>query len=465
MEFQIEAIKQTNVTPIYWFCNKTKDTHLIKSISIWHDAVSAVQLKTFPKEVNWDSKKILSQKFFENNKSFSYDILKSYFDRFDFYDKNITFNEARRLLYRDTSFWHHVFDRLNIEIVICDNYPHVPQDLIAFNLAILRKIPAFFLYQLAEDVHDPYRFIISDSLDNTFENIFINKKRKLDSSERVGKDFNLIDFGQEGGYSLSMSVFTSKNSLISQLSMDKILEVILNPKKLINYIVVKNKKYFTTKFYFHLINKLQIIIYETVLPSDKNIIYFPLSVQPEYQSGPMAGNYDDLYFAIKTLSDSIPEDWIIAVKEHPYNYQVEPRGKGYFFAIKNLRNVIIIPTSLRNSEIFKKVKIVAHIGSTSGWEALISGLSVIVFGQIWYVGCKGVVHWKNIENAKEYFDKYETAKREDIINHLNWLRYNSYSGIIQHHFLDEGLRSLKIKTNENPMMLSEAMNDYIESLK
>jgi len=463
IEFQIKAVLDSNVEPVYWFCNKTKDTHLIKSKSIWHDAISAVDLKTYPAELDWNDEKKLSQKFFENNKSFSYDIIKSYFDRCDLYDKNITFNETRRLLYRDTSFWHYVFDKLKIEIVICDNYPHVPHDLIAFNLAILRKIPTFFLYQLAEDVHDPYRFLISDSLENTFGKIFIDKKRTLNSCEQIRSDFNLKDFEQEGGYSLSMSVFNSKRTFMSQIKVGKILKGISHPKKLINYISVKFRKYFRKNFYLHLLNKLQITFYQTSLPSDKNIIYFPLSVQPEYQSGPMARNYDDLFFAIKTLSDSVPEDWIIAVKEHPYNYQVEPRVKGYFSAISNLRNVIIIPTSLRNSDIFKEAKIVAHIGSTSGWEALIAGLSVIVFGQIWYEECKGVVHWNDVRDPTKYFSNYEAAKPKDLIGHLNWLRKNSYQGIIQHHFLNEGLRSLNITASENSRMLKVAINDYIES--
>jgi hypothetical protein len=454
LEFQIEIIKKTRVIPVYWCCNKTPDTHLIKNICEWLDNVKAIDRTNYPNEIA----NILSQNFFDNNSEFFLNNIRSYFDRNDKYRKNISFNEVRRKLYNDTAFWFYIFKKYSIDIVICESYPHMPLDLIAFRLAKICDIPAFFIYQLSEEVFNPFRFIISDDLDDVFGNIKSNTKT-------IKSEIVSIDSEQKyDGYTLSISLYKSKINIIYQIISGKaIIKFIRKPVKGIKFVIKSFFKYIKIDYYMHLINKIQILLFSQPLPNNHKIVYFPLSAQPEYNSGPMALNYDDLIHTLNNLSNSLPEGWIIALKEHPFQYELVPRNLNFFRQILNKKNIIILSTKTKNDEIFNKVNMVALLGGTTGWEALIAGISTIVFGQIWYVKCRGAVSWKNIDH-NQYFNTIERPSKQDIENCLQWIRSVSYPGVFIHQMLDEGLHYLGVGFNENSSMIANSMNSYINSI-
>ena len=74
-------------------------------------------------------------------------------------------------------------------------------------------------------------------------------------------------------------------------------------------------------------------------------VYF-LHVQPEANTMPEAGIYFDQFQLIKKLSDAMPSDMTLLIKEHPstfrdFDYRYRP--KGFYARLSEIRNVKICP--------------------------------------------------------------------------------------------------------------------------
>ena len=117
-KFQIDIIDRCNIEPIYWLASQTKDVNEIKKRSIWHNADKVDQTENYSKDSKRTLFPELEQQFFDQNPKFCLDNIRAYFDRKDRFGDSLTFDEARRNLYRDTSFWHYIFDLHNIIIIL-----------------------------------------------------------------------------------------------------------------------------------------------------------------------------------------------------------------------------------------------------------------------------------------------------------------------------------------------------------
>ena len=94
---------------------------------------------------------------------------------------------------------------------------------------------------------------------------------------------------------------------------------------------MKNKYYFIRSLqrFFSLVlvqktyntlekDQKKIFDYNKILP--KKYIYFLLPYQPESTLVPQGGKFYDVFMAISLISENIPNDWKILVKEHPAQY-------------------------------------------------------------------------------------------------------------------------------------------------
>ena len=104
---------------------------------------------------------------------------------------------------------------------------------------------------------------------------------------------------------------------------------------------------------------------------DEKYLFFALQSAPEFALQQQANMWNDQLHIIDALAKSIPFDWKVYVKEHPANVAYRVRLSSFYRKIKSYANVRLIPTYLDNSEIIRNSQLVAHICSTTGWEAVL----------------------------------------------------------------------------------------------
>jgi hypothetical protein len=104
---------------------------------------------------------------------------------------------------------------------------------------------------------------------------------------------------------------------------------------------------------------------------DEKYLFFALQSAPEFALQQQANMWNDQLHIIDALAKSIPFDWKVYVKEHPANVIYRVRLSSFYRKIKSYANVRLIPTYLNNNEIIKNSQLVAHVCSTTGWEAVL----------------------------------------------------------------------------------------------
>lgn len=85
---------------------------------------------------------------------------------------------------------------------------------------------------------------------------------------------------------------------------------------------------------------------------------------------------------IEKIAKSLPCGYKLYVKEHVRNHSKRPSG--FHKKISEFPNVRLISPKAATIEIIKKSSLVCTITGTVGWEAVLLGIPVLVFGEVFY---------------------------------------------------------------------------------
>ena len=163
-------------------------------------------------------------------------------------------------------------------------------------------------------------------------------------------------------------------------------------------------------------------------------IYLALHYQPELTTCPLAGAFVDQGLIIDLLSKAAPENVKIYVKEHPKQTAIG-RDLLFYERYSNLPNVRFVPFEYSSFRLMDESLCVATCTGTAGWEALVRGKQVLVFGNIFFEDAPGAHRIKNLEDLKKAFgfimnEKSAVDHRAAIKNYMAALRKVSVRGII-----------------------------------
>ncbi len=131
-------------------------------------------------------------------------------------------------------------------------------------------------------------------------------------------------------------------------------------------------------------------------------IYVALHDQPERTTLPMGGVFVYQRLMIDMLAQLVPSGWKIIVKEHhmTFNWQAGKKSVDrtpvfYDDVLKN-DNVAFAPIQTSTFDLIDNAQAVATITGTVGWEAVVRGKPVLVFGYAWYRDCAGVFFCRSV---------------------------------------------------------------------
>jgi len=155
----------------------------------------------------------------------------------------------------------------------------------------------------------------------------------------------------------------------------------------------------------------------TVKPdySEAYVIYF-LHYQPEATTSPTGDIFVDQSLCIDMLLKNLPSEYKVYVKEHPHQFFAHKEGHTsrmqylYDDLLKNPR-VRLISTKEGSFDLIANCKAISTVCGTVGWESIVRGKPVVLFGLSWYENYdKGVLRITDetsAKNIKEFIESYE----------------------------------------------------------
>jgi hypothetical protein len=192
-----------------------------------------------------------------------------------------------------------------------------------------------------------------------------------------------------------------------------------------------------------------------------------LHKQPEKTTLPLGGIFDDTLLMAEIISASVPDDWVIYVKENVLQwaksniYSEIFRFKDFYKKLSRLKNVRFIPAETSAFELTRKSQAVATITGTPGWEAVLREKPVLMFGHRWYQYCDGVLRITDVDSCQGAILKIKNGYKPDkqrVLNYLvsldrNSIRAKDYNANV---FTESG-----VSYEENVKNISEAFCEQL----
>ena len=163
-----------------------------------------------------------------------------------------------------------------------------------------------------------------------------------------------------------------------------------------------------------------------------DFVYFPLQLQPEMTTATLGGQFRDQAFAIERLSEILPEDVRILVKENP-KQGAYMRGPVFFDRLDRIKNVTFLPSWADTHALTDGAKFVATITGTVGWEAIRTGKPALVFGKSWYRKLPGIHEYsENLTYEDIVSQPIDHAALETAMGSL---LEKAHAGVLDRHFI------------------------------
>lgn len=129
-------------------------------------------------------------------------------------------------------------------------------------------------------------------------------------------------------------------------------------------------------------------IYARQLPTEP-FVYFPLQRVPEAAMLSRATAYLNQQGVAQALSAALPAGFKLVIKDHPRSTGIHPPK--YYEKLLELPNVVVIHSTYSNARIFAKTALVVTIAGTLGFQRLLQGKPVVMFGRKFYECLAGVI--------------------------------------------------------------------------
>lgn len=313
-------------------------------------------------------------------------------------------------------YWYDVFIKENIEILIMATAPHEGVEYMAYVVAKVLKVKIIITAQICQLQNrftcfkDVMRYGYNDfKFCNNYEYQHIENKFEKDLfyMKNVGpilisSDLNIVDF------------FDVKK-IIKKIQKEKKYFLIFALEK----VLYKGIRLILAKRFKDNKNKLCVSFNK-----DAKYVYFPLHLQPEMTTDTLGGIYVDQALALERISNMIPDDWIIYVKEHPAQTYYK-RSKRFFDRMRSIKKVRYVDPATSTYELISNAQFISTINGTAGWEAISGGKNVLIFGYAWYRTLPGVFeYFKNIDindilnykiNHKDLEDKFNQMSNSILL--------------------------------------------------
>ncbi len=188
---------------------------------------------------------------------------------------------------------------------------------------------------------------------------------------------------------------------------------------IISKIKFKIKAYLDNKFF----NKL----FETDLDiiTSKPFVYFPLPMEPEYNTHSLAKEFINIHAMIQQSAISLPSGYNLVLKEHKPNIGLKDRD--FYLGLMKLPNIIFAHYNIPGPNLVKEAKSIITISGTTALEAAELGKKAVIFGSsIEYMHLSNIIiahSMRNLPSAlQESIQELTIKQREEVLFEINFLK-------------------------------------------
>jgi len=310
-----------------------------------------------------------------------------------------------------------------IELLIISRMPHTGADYLMYLSAKYLGIPVIMF----EQTRFPNRFFYLNSIedlgyfDECVESTSFDYRFSLDEFQWSNlKDISYVkDFGLK---------YLEKGDPSGNVDLDHIVEILLGDSQFDVFQRINALFNYVSSKQFEML-QAQHTIEEADIDQNKPYVYFPLHYQPELNTSIQGGIFCDQLLAIERLSQMIPDDWSIYVKENPVQEEFM-RGELFYRRFAQIKNARLVSREVSTDSLINASQFVATVTGTAGWEGICVGKKALVFGNAWYIKLPGVFNYNKgvlLEEILEY--QIDRGRLENAVTDL--LRV-SYPGVIDH---------------------------------
>lgn len=443
---------------IYWSC-PFLDTEINRSDfpgTIFHDHYDALAGK--PAEGVHSEKFIppgidLIRKFYDAELSALTMMNKKY--------ENLSIDERKRLYYKILQYWYGVIQKYRPDAVIFPAAPHTVYDFVVYSLAKYFNIRTIMFETSVisdrmlsyADYKDGHPMLeekywkaqpaagISD-LSADLQEYFTDQYESLSAHKPI-PDY------KKGTYKAMRVLLDGRFSRASVL-LRKMRFVLAS---------ISDLSFFKKIFYFFKKRigpnlRKEYLSLQSAPDFGRKFVYVPLQFQPEQTTATQGGIFVDQILMIETLSFSLPENWLIYVKEHPFQWLSRgpiffgSRPRGYYRNIAGLKNVRIVPLETNTFELLRYSKAVATVTGTAAWEAVMRSKPAFLFGHVWFQNAPGVFRVNDVDSCRGAFSKIISGYVQDKDDLIKFLR--AFDKASFHGCLDIGwISSITVGIREN----------------
>jgi len=155
--------------------------------------------------------------------------------------------------------------------------------------------------------------------------------------------------------------------------------------------------------------KLPIVsrLYEAPRDGERFLLY-PLHFHPESSTSILAGTYLNEYEVIRNIAFNLPEGMRLYVKDHVSAWGYP--SLAFYRDLKRLPNVRLLAPTSPTKQLIRRSEAVITLTSTVGYEALLMGKKVFLFGSVFYQFHEQVVR---VGDPTQLFDLLRTELNSD----------------------------------------------------
>ena len=336
--------------------------------------------------------------------------------------------EKRKVIYlKHVRFWRHILITKKIDLFLLANIPHEGFGYVIYPLCKLFDIPVLFMHQTMPEflcfINDLNDFF--PELQNTYQEFLqSNKEVQLEPNSRGERLFLF----QTSKINKPTPFYMKKNPISIKIIINGKKRRLLGLfKKLLSSDFYNNHPQWEeySVFFYKVISRRVLRIKNVTLrlfyerccekPNlDTTYVYFPLHLQPELSTCPLAWDYVDQSLILSIVSRCLPDNVKIYVKENPKQDRFD-RSKAFYKKLMGTKNVILISRKFDTYTLINHCSCVVTATGTAGWEAIFREKPVLLFGTIFYQYAPGVHRIETVEDCKKAIKEiFEQNKKPEI---------------------------------------------------
>ncbi len=381
----------------------------------------------------------------------------------------LTYQERKRRYLQDLRYWSHVLDKNKISFFLSCCIPHQCYDIVIYDLCKMRNIPTLFVNSGV--VVDTF-FLIEDwqkSVVEIGERYHENKSKYQDGenvelSEKFEEYYRSQTCKEKNPKAWYHDIYTLPHVAERRVVDWARLFYRLFTRKPINLL----KMLFSISYWNLKFNQYKTYRYyeKHVIEPDleKNYVYVPLHSQPECSTSPMGGVFTDQQLLVQLLSECLPPDVIIYIKEHPAQ-QERCRNIEFYKDLLAVSRVRFVPRHFSSFKLIEFAKAVATCTGTAGFEALFREKPLFMFGHRFFQYAPGVFPIHSLDDCERAVHAVFSENAKPLLSDIR-LFLKAYEEVSIHGYYAPTLAQFSNVTyEENIARASAALKSRLLSWK